>query len=651
MLNHIQNYINTLQSNLELYDAVISPNNKKVISEYIQRLHRIDELLDVDKYKLVFIGAPGTGKTTLICNYLNLLTDKFVGKKPDDISLLDTASGRTTAAEIHILTGKRSLIRIEPCSQKEQASYIKSYCRSVWDKTFDKEIGTDEDNKSKEDKAESAELYRMIKNMAGFTKENGYSKDEDIINEISQKYKTADYAVFCNETLNRTDITTRNTYSIPYDNKFNFKIWLKKTFSDINLGKCAGVPIPKRIYIQVCQNDFELPLPEWTDEIIDTRGFDGEGRTDIKDLIQQDNTISIILDKITSPINKELYPIFNSWVIKENTDIIPRLSLVIACRDNELGSVCEAEDEEDGERIKISEIDTCVRSNRLNYCNKNTIFFNALEAYSMKKVPRKKDDPSSKSYSVIADIDSEIANDCRDDFSKSITKIKDNFRNALFSEADDISQRAQNIFNSLKKQPTILDSERNRVVSKLEELKSQVIPMIATNKHILNSFDSMFDTIKNTIHWASVRKTTEMYGEWEKCDIYAKIQVYLWNIVSQEISYYKNQIDDLLSSIDPQLSDYAKSYIFAEKNAFVKLKTQVENLGYNKMFLAFNLSEENPIDEFWNKAQSIYGKGYLSNVIAYYKQWIDNNHCDKNLCSDIRQFVLLYFDTIIDIVS
>lgn len=649
-MNQIQNYINTIQSNLELYNTVISPNNKKVISEYIQRLHRIDELLDVDKYKLVFIGAPGVGKTSLICNYLNLLTDKFVGKKKDDVPLLNTASGRTTAAEIHILTGKKSLIRIEPCSQKEQTSCIKSYCRSVWDKTFDKEIGSDEDNKS-EDKTESAELYRMIKNMAGFTKENGYSKDEDIINEISQKYRAADYAVFCNEILNRTGITTRNTFSIPYDSKFNFKIWLKKTFSDINLGKCAGVSIPKRIYIQICQNDFELPLPEWTDEIIDTRGFDGEGRTDIKNLIQQDNTINIILDKITSPINKELYPIFNSWVIKENTDIIPRLSLVIACRDSELDSVCEAEDEKDGERIKISEIDTCIRSNRLNYYNKNTIFFNALEAYSMMKTPRKKDDPSSKQHYVIADIDSEIANDCREDFSKSITKVKDDFRNSLISEADDISQRAQNIFNSLKKQPTALDRERNRVASKLEEFKSQVMPTLTTNKRILNSFDSMFDTIKNTIHWASVRKTTEMYGEWEKCDIYAKIQVYLWNIVSQEISCYKNQIDDLLSSIDPQLSDYAKSYVFAEKNAFVKLKTQVENLGYNKMFLAFNLSEENPIDEFWNKAQSIYGKGYLGNVIACYKQWIDNNHCDKNLCSDVRQFVLLYFDTIIDIVS
>ena len=91
--------------------------------------------------------------------------------------------------------------------------------------------------------------------------------------------------------------------------------------------------------------------------------------------------------------------------------------------------------------------------------------------------------------------------------------------------------------------------------------------------------------------------------------------------------------------------------MFAEKNAFVKLKTQVENLGYNKMFLAFNLSEDKPIDEFWNKAQSIYGQGYLSNVIACYKHWINNNHCDKDLCSNIRQFVLLYFDTIIDIVT
>ena len=118
VLTKIQNIIDNLQSNLELYEAIISPNNRKVINENITRLHRIDELLSVDKYKLVFIGSPGTGKTTLICNYLDLLRDDFIDKEPNDVPLLNTASGRTTSAEVHILKGKRTLIRVEPCKIK-----------------------------------------------------------------------------------------------------------------------------------------------------------------------------------------------------------------------------------------------------------------------------------------------------------------------------------------------------------------------------------------------------------------------------------------------------------------------------------------------------------------------------------------------------
>lgn len=637
VVTKIQNIIDNLQSNLELYEAIISPNNRKVINENITRLHRIDELLSVDKYKIVFIGSPGTGKTTLICNYLDLLRDDFVDKEPNDVPLLNTASGRTTAAEVHILKGKRTLIRVEPCKIKEQEGIVKIYCRTLWDKIFD----TENETKSN---SESAELDRIVRNMAG------YSKNIDIENEVRQNYKPDDYNKFCNYMIAKTGIHNRSTLAVIFDGNTNFKSWLKKSFSDINLGKMAGIPIPKRIFIQIAEEDFTLSLPEWADEVIDTRGFDGEGRLDVKSLIHQDNTINIVLDKITTPIDDRLHPIFNSWVVKENVDIIPRLSLVIACRNNELNSVCEAENEEDGEEIKRSEIDVCIKANKLNYNNDNTIFYNAQGAYETKNVPRK-NGAKIHNVSIITDIGKENAELYRTFFSAQITEIKDKFRNGLILEAEDISQRTSNIFNSLKKQPTLYDTERNRVASNFEELKTQALSTFVNNKSIITSFDTMFDKVKNNIHWASVRKTTEMYGEWDKCHIYAIMEGYLWSIVSREMLSYKTQIDHLLTSIDPQLSDYIKSYQTVEKEAYLKFKTQTESLGYKKMFDAFNVSEDEPRKDFWNNAQAIYGRGYLNNVIDCYKSWINNKGCDKGLCEIIRQFVSNYFDTLIDIVS
>ena len=639
----IQNYINSIKSNVSKYNEIISPNDKKVIAENISRLSRIDELLNIDKYKLVFIGAPGTGKTTLICNYLSLLVDNYKGKEPNEIPLLNTASGKTTAAEVHILKGKRSLIRIEPCSQKEQSGYIRSYCRSLWDKVFDKEIGIDDEIKSGNDNT-SAELDRMIRNMAGYANEN------EIKDEISQKYKPTEFNEFYNYIITKTDIVNRKVYSIMYDNKSDFKTWLKKTFSDINLGKSKGVAIPKRIYVQICQNDFDLPLPEWSDEIIDTRGFDGDGRIDVKSLIYQDDTINIVLDRISAPIDARLHSIFSTWVIKENTDIIPRLSLVIAYRNNELSSVCEAEDEEDGENIKLSEIDTCIRTNKLNYNNQNTIFYNAQGAYEIQNIPRRIGKQITNK-SIITNIDSDNAEIYRNYFSEEITGIKDNFRKELFSEAEDLWQRTSNIFNSLEKQPTVYEIERKRVVSKLKELKGQASDMCVNNKHIINSFDDMFNIIKNSIHWASIRKTTEIYGIWDKCHIYALMESYLWIVVSQEITPYKAHLDALLASMSPQLSNYIKSYKNAEAKAYLKFKAEVEKIGYDRMFRTFNHSEDEPIYDFWNKAQNIHGKGYRNNITECYKKWIDVNGYDKGLCEAIRQIVEKYFDTVIDIIS
>lgn len=636
-LTQIQNILDTIKSNLEKYNPIISKNDLKVINKNIERLNRIDELLSVEKYKLVFIGAPGTGKTTLICNYLDLLLDDYVNKQPDEISLLSTASGRTTAAEVHILNGKRTLVRIEPCKLKEQEGYIRSYCRTVWDKVFNSE------NDSKTH-SESAELDRIIRNMAG------YNKNIEVENYIRQNFQHNDYLKFCNFMIAKIKLTSRNTMSIVYDGQSDFKQWLKKTFSEINLGKMPDFPIPKRIFIQIAEEDLILPLPEWIGRVIDSRGFDGEGRLDVKTLINQDDTINIILDKITTPIDARLHPIFNSWIVKESVDVIPRLALVIACRNNELNSVCEAENEEEGEEIKRSEIDFCINANKLNYNNNNTFFYNAQGSYETKNVPRK-NGTRITNISVVTDINKDNATIYRDFFSEHISEIKDNYHNSLFAEADDILQRTLNIFNSVNRQSIIQDTERHRIVSKLTELKDQTLRAFINNKKITTSFNSAFDKIREQTHWASVRKTTEMYGEWDKCHIYAIMEAHLWTIISKELSPFRKQINNLISSIDDQLLDYMKSYQTAEREAYLQLKKNIEDIGYNQMFAAFNYSADEPRAEFWNTAQSFFGRGYLCNVISYYKEWIDENQYDNDIRDLTCNSIILYFDTIIGIIS
>ena len=82
------------------------------------------------KSRHLFIGEPGKRKTTAICNWLDLLKkNKENEKRIEAISLLATASGRTTVAEVHIKqVADASRIRVEYLSIDQQKEYIKEYC-------------------------------------------------------------------------------------------------------------------------------------------------------------------------------------------------------------------------------------------------------------------------------------------------------------------------------------------------------------------------------------------------------------------------------------------------------------------------------------------------------------------------------------------
>jgi signal recognition particle GTPase len=74
----------------------------------LERLDEIEKILNIEKYKIAFIGTIGQGKTTAICHLFNLISDFHVSKTIANRSrniietkeLLSTGAGRTTISVI-----------------------------------------------------------------------------------------------------------------------------------------------------------------------------------------------------------------------------------------------------------------------------------------------------------------------------------------------------------------------------------------------------------------------------------------------------------------------------------------------------------------------------------------------------------------------
>ena len=141
---------------------------KKSLEAKKDRLNEIQELLSIRKYRVVFVGTVGAGKTTAICHLFNLIDKVNVvkesrGKKRNFTkteALLSTGSGRTTISVVVITSSENTSIEIEPYSKEKIQLLIKNFVNSYY--TDDKEA----DNIS-------TELERAIRNITKLKKTYG----------------------------------------------------------------------------------------------------------------------------------------------------------------------------------------------------------------------------------------------------------------------------------------------------------------------------------------------------------------------------------------------------------------------------------------------------------------------------------------------
>jgi GTPase SAR1 family protein len=241
----------------DIYDQIADSENipdKKGYSyiAWYDFLKTIKRKLENEKYKFVFIGKKGIGKTTTILELFGF--NKTINGKHED--LLTTAAGGTTTCEVELLKSSKpnTYFEIEPIDNKLLDQYIDDFCASY-----------DDTDSFREDSYLPSEISRSIRNMIGLKKKE--------IKSLFKHCKT--FEEFRYEVIRRIDIEfrTKTIIDCNLSNGTYFKDCQAK-FNEINLCKIKDVLLPRKIKIYLTKDTFDFDKYPMISSIVDTRGID-----------------------------------------------------------------------------------------------------------------------------------------------------------------------------------------------------------------------------------------------------------------------------------------------------------------------------------------------------------------------------------------
>jgi hypothetical protein len=221
----------------------------------LERLEEIDKILSIEKYKIVFIGTIGQGKTTAICHLFNLISDfkgsKTIHGKPKDVietkELLSTGAGRTTICEVIIKAADKTYIEIEPYTVDEMENLIFEFCDYIANK---------ENPQSEQRIIISEEIQRAIRNVIELKKitksvPDGEKTKSITLDKAKELFDESGIEVLKKTALNNANLESRSSNKIEFDNQSKEQDWIKNIFDDINNVRLKDFAIPRKIYLYV----------------------------------------------------------------------------------------------------------------------------------------------------------------------------------------------------------------------------------------------------------------------------------------------------------------------------------------------------------------------------------------------------------------
>ncbi len=240
------------------------------IRSYREALEQAANALRSTEHPIALIGAPGVGKTTVICTLAQLRRNDAHADLDKQMAL-QTGGGRQTLCEVHVRNGREYNLTVEPCSNEEIQQYVSEFCDDLLSELVP------EKQASGEGPGLSAEAERAIRNMAGLTVRRSRGTDgktlrEDRALDVAKCFPKKDDLMA--QLLTRMELARRNRTSIsfPRESTVPGLEWVSKTFAEINYGRHGEFSLPRRIEIIVPKR--VLGAEEFDLRLIDTRGVD-----------------------------------------------------------------------------------------------------------------------------------------------------------------------------------------------------------------------------------------------------------------------------------------------------------------------------------------------------------------------------------------
>ncbi|MBD2247557.1 hypothetical protein [Nostoc sp. FACHB-888] len=579
------------------------------------RLDRIEKILQIPSYDLVFIGKIGVGKTTAICHLFNLIREeeKTVGKtgrKTKKISeLLSTGAGRTTICEVVIKPSHsvKSFLEIEPYSDEEVKEFIKEVCTYFWNKEHDQDSDTFD--------LPPAELLRAIRNITDLRDSQVGGNRVDKAVELAQTCSNPD--IFIEIVLERAALSNRKQTRLEASREFKTiedeNKWLRDNFASFNLGKVDGFSLPRRI--NVCVSDKIIDFNKYPKfkSIIDTRGMDDvRDRKDLSDYIRgRDDSICLFAEQfVAAPSN--ISELLKRYLTQESKDIDIKLALLVLPRkgepENVLGLDGKVEDREEGIEVRRNQIYDAFAKDKIKFLSQNILFYDALQFYD--------DEYTLKSHYEKDDVINE-----RSHVLDRINELISRKENALLREVDDYEK----IFGIIKSSG-VLSPQEEKLINDLKKnidnhRKSKFFSALESKyKNNLKSYNVMvFRAINNRFGTYNIRGI----------DIYFDALHVSEKLLRDRLIEPKAEIIGAIEFVEEHASDTS-----GLKPVMQILKEQVDEF-FEKTVIEISqevyecikdkLAPQNHSNEFWEYAQNRWGKGsgYRNDVLGQYGNQID----------------------------
>lgn len=367
---------------------------EKIIPNYIcinnltsklERLYEIEEILNIKKYNLVFIGTIGEGKTTAICHLFNLIGDFNVSKTianriknvTETQELLATGSGRTTICEVIIEAAQKTYIKIEPYTTQQMKNMILEFCESLSDK----------ENITGEAKVMfSKEIETAIRNVTDLNR--GYKtitegEQKQRIDKAREELERSGLEGLQQVALQNAELAFRTDTIIEYDNQDDERTWIKRTFASINNATLKNFAIPKKIYLNVSENILSGSNLSQFHAVVDTKGLDENPiRKDLQDYIDKPDNICLFATNFKDAPETNIRELMKYYLSSKSRDFHHRFVTFVITHKGEAEQISGGDGTyEIGTEIRREDIQSAFKNLNLEFFPQNILFYDALKYY------------------------------------------------------------------------------------------------------------------------------------------------------------------------------------------------------------------------------------------------------------------------------